>query len=58
MEKIYVTRPYMPPKDDLFSYFSKIYENKILTNQGPLVNELEETLKPFLNAPYLHYVTN
>ena len=58
MEKIYVTRPYMPPKDDLFSYFSKIYENKILTNQGPLVCELEAELKRFLNVSYLHYVTN
>lgn len=58
MEKVYVTRPYMPPKDELFSYFSKIYENKILTNQGPLVCELEAELKRFLNVSYLHYVTN
>lgn len=50
MEKVYVTRPYMPPKDELFSYFSKIYENKILTNQGPLVCELEAELKRLISS--------
>lgn len=57
-DRITVTCPYLPPKEEYFEYVSKIFDNKILTNQGPLLEKLETVLKQFLNVNYLHYVTN
>ena len=48
----------MPPKELYKSYIDKIYENQQLTNQGPLVHELEEKLSTYLNVQNFHYVTN
>lgn len=58
MDQIYVTRPYFPPQDEVFAYMTKIFESGILTNQGPMVGELEARLRSFLDVPFLHYVTN
>ena len=57
-ESIYVTKPFLPPKEEYFAYINKVYENSILTNQGPLVKELEEKLKGFLCAQYVHFLSN
>ena len=57
-QKIYVTKSFMPPKELYKSYIDKIYENQQLTNQGPLVHELEERLSAYLNVQNFHYVTN
>lgn len=39
---IYVTKPYLPPKDEYLQRVSDIFDRKILTNQGPEVAELEK----------------
>ena len=57
-KSIFVTKPFLPPKEEYFEYISRIYENNILTNHGPIVNELEERLKDYLCAPYVHFLTN
>ncbi len=58
MSKIFVTKSFMPPKELYKSYIDKIYQNQQLTNQGPLVHELEEKLSTYLNVDNFHYVTN
>ncbi len=58
MNPIYVTKAFMPPLDEYSQYIQDIWQRGILTNQGPLVQELETKLKNFLQVEHLHYVTN
>lgn len=55
---IYVTRPYLPPKEEYLKRVSAIFDRDILTNQGPEVRELEERMRSFLGVEHFHYVTN
>ena len=55
---IYITKPFLPPKEDYLHYLDKIWESGWLTNNGPLVNELEQRLKDRLELPHLLYMTN
>lgn len=55
---IYVTKPFLPPKDDYTAIISQIFERRILTNQGPCVRELEAKLSEFLGLRNFQYVTN
>ena len=57
-EKIFVTKPFMPPKEEYVDYIDKIYQNGQLTNQGPLLKELEDKLSTYLNVNNFHYITN
>ena len=45
---IYVTKPYLPDKQEFFTRVSKIFERDILTNQGPELKELEHRITNFL----------
>lgn len=58
MKKIMVTKPYLPSIDRYESYVRKIWDNQHLTNQGPLLQEMEATLGNFLGTPLFHFVTN
>lgn len=53
-----VTQPFLPPKDVFAKYLDGIWERKWLTNNGPLVTELEEKLKTYLGVKHLLYVNN
>lgn len=55
---INVTRANLPPLEAYESYLKKIWENRWLTNQGPLVQELESGLRQRLDVPFLQFVTN
>ncbi|ESK56748.1 DegT/DnrJ/EryC1/StrS family aminotransferase [Acinetobacter tjernbergiae] len=55
---IYVTQPYLPDLKDFIPYLEKIWENKILTNGGPLHLELEKQLENYLNVPYVTLFNN
>lgn len=57
-EKIFVTKPYLPPKEEYYSYVDRIYETGHLTNEGPLVKELESKLSDYLGVENFQYVTN
>lgn len=57
--KILVSEPFLPPKDEYQKYIDRIYNNKILTNQGPILKELETKLGEYLSgARYIHCVSN
>ena len=57
-EKIFVTKTYMPPLEEYMQYVNRVFENAQLTNNGPLVRELEEKLIEFLGIENIQYVTN
>jgi len=55
---IYVTRPNLPPLEKLQPYLEKIWENKILTNNGPFHQQLEKKLADFLEVQNINLFTN
>jgi dTDP-4-amino-4,6-dideoxygalactose transaminase len=55
---ITVTKPFLPPIEEYQRYLKQIWSRGWLTNNGPLVNELELRLKDYLKIEYLLYVVN
>lgn len=55
---ITVTKPNLPPIEDYIDYLKQIWERNWLTNNGPLVNELELKLKQFLGIDHVLYLNN
>jgi dTDP-4-amino-4,6-dideoxygalactose transaminase len=53
-----VTKPFLPPIQEYEHYLRGIWSRNWLTNNGPLVNELELKLKEYLKLDHLLYVTN
>ena len=53
-----VTKPFLPPIQEYEQYLAAIWKRNWLTNNGPLVNELELKLKNHLGVPHLLFVTN
>lgn len=53
-----VTKPFLPPKEEYDKYLRDIWQRNWLTNNGPLVNELELKLKEYLQVPHLLYLSN
>lgn len=54
----YVSKIYMPDKEKFKSYIDGIYESGWLTNNGPLVQELEKKLEAYLGVKNLLCVSN
>ncbi|MFA5925315.1 MAG: DegT/DnrJ/EryC1/StrS family aminotransferase [Parcubacteria group bacterium] len=57
-ECINVTKTFLPPIRKYQKYIKKIWESNQLTNQGPILKQLESNLKKYLEVKYLHFVTN
>ncbi len=55
---INVTKPFLPKIEEYNAYVKGIWERNWLTNNGPLVNELELKLKEYLNVDHLLYLSN
>jgi dTDP-4-amino-4,6-dideoxygalactose transaminase len=55
---IYVTQPSLPDLQEFIPYLEKIWDNKILTNNGPFHKQLEEALAKFMNVPYVALFAN
>lgn len=55
---INVTKPFLPPLDDYTSYITDVFKRSWLTNNGPLVNELELKLREYLEVPHLLFLSN
>ena len=51
MKPIQVTEPYLPPFEEYIEYLKGIWERNWLTNQGPLVKELEQKLLAYHQLP-------
>jgi dTDP-4-amino-4,6-dideoxygalactose transaminase len=48
-----VTKPFLPPIELYNEYIKSIWEREYLTNNGPLVLELESKLKDYLKMKNL-----
>ena len=57
-QRIDVTKTFLPPLEDYLVYLTQIWETNQLTNNGPLVNELEAKLKAYLSVNHLFFVSN
>ncbi len=55
---IYVTQPVLPDLEEFIPYLNQIWENKILTNNGPFHQQLEKELSDFLKVPYISLFAN
>jgi dTDP-4-amino-4,6-dideoxygalactose transaminase len=53
-----VTKPFLPPESEYLTYITSIWERQWLTNNGPLVNELELRLKEYLRIPHILFLSN
>src|SRR5579859_6685660 len=55
---INVTKPFLPPREEFDRYVDGIWQRNWLTNNGPLVKELELKLKDYLQVAHLLYLNN
>jgi dTDP-4-amino-4,6-dideoxygalactose transaminase len=57
-ETIYVTRPLLPPLDQVSSHLQQVWESQWLTNNGMQHQKLEKMLMESLKVPYLSLFNN
>ena len=55
---INVTRSFMPPMEEYEEYLKKIWNSRYLTNEGPLLKDLQEKLEEYLGVKYISMMTN
>ena len=55
---LHVTKSYLPDLSEYVAYLEKIWANNHLTNDGPLLVELEKKLAEFLEVEHLIFVGN
>ena len=53
-----VTKPFLPPSEEYKEYIDSIWERNWLTNNGPLVNELELQIKSYLGLQHMLFLGN
>lgn len=58
IERINVTKSFLPPIEEYEAYIKRIWASNYLTNQGPLLQEFEANVKEFLGVSDFHFVTN
>lgn len=57
-EPIFVTRPYLPPLDEFISGLREVWDNRWLTNNGPLVRRYTKRLEEFVGCDNVSLFTN
>ena len=55
---IYVTQPAMPPLEEYIELLKKIWDLKILTNNGPFHQQFEKELATYLGVKFISLFTN
>src|SRR5690349_17918096 len=55
---IQVNKPFLPPIEEYQKYIEGIWQRNWLTNNGPLVNELELKLKEYFQVPHILFLNN
>ena len=59
MKPIQVTEPFLPPLEEYVGHLKGIWDRNWLTNQGPLVCQLEQELQKYHRIPHaVHCVAN
>ncbi|MDR1679077.1 MAG: DegT/DnrJ/EryC1/StrS family aminotransferase [Prevotellaceae bacterium] len=57
-KQITVTQPCLPPLDEFIPYLQQVWDNKWLTNNGPLHQQLEKELADYLGVKYISLFAN
>jgi dTDP-4-amino-4,6-dideoxygalactose transaminase len=57
-EPIYVTRPHLPPLAEVTQLLEGVWERRILTNGGPLHEQLERELEAYLGVDHISLFAN
>lgn len=57
-QPIYVTKPFLPPLEEYVRYLEGIWENGVLTHNGPLLQRLERELAAYLGLQDLVCLSN
>ncbi len=57
-QPIYVTQPALPPLEEFTEYLRQIWDNKIITNNGPFHRQLEQELCDYLGVKHISLFTN
>ncbi|WP_339461956.1 DegT/DnrJ/EryC1/StrS family aminotransferase [Pseudomonas sp. EA_105y_Pfl2_R69] len=55
---VFVTQPYLPPLEEFVPYLEQIWANKILTNGGPMHQQLEKELCAYLGVEHIALFNN
>jgi len=55
---INVTKAFLPPLEEYQKHIADVFARAWLTNNGPLVNELELELKEYLDVPHMLFLNN
>lgn len=55
---VYVTSPFLPPLSEFIPYLERVWESRVLTNGGPLHQQLEKALAEFLGVEHIALFTN
>jgi dTDP-4-amino-4,6-dideoxygalactose transaminase len=55
---IYITQPSLPPLEEFIQYLERIWESKILTNNGPFHDQFEQKLCDYLGVKYISLFSN
>jgi dTDP-4-amino-4,6-dideoxygalactose transaminase len=55
---IYVTQPYLPPLEEFVPYLQKIWDEKTLTNCGPMHQQFEQALGEYLGVDHIALFAN
>lgn len=58
LQIFHVTRTFLPPREEYLHWLDKAYCSHVLTNNGPILLELEECLRARFNVPHLRMVAN
>lgn len=58
MDRINVTKTFVPPFEEYEAYLKKIWESAQLTNQGNLLKEFEKKTSRYLGVKNFHFVSN
>lgn len=58
MSKTFVTQPHLPPLEEFIPYLEKIWDSKLLTNNGPFHQQLEQEMAHYLGVEHLALFAN
>jgi dTDP-4-amino-4,6-dideoxygalactose transaminase len=53
-----IVKPFLPPIDEFIVILRRIWDSKILTNSGPIEQELEKAIEEYLEIKHVSLVSN
>lgn len=57
-ERVFVTRPFLPPLEEFLPYLQQIWDSRVLTNDGPMHQSFERALCEYLCVDHLSLACN